>query len=198
MLLQLNYMVWFPGRPSQGWFDILSGHLDGLIWRITLDHQGRVLLYDSIHPCGCFHKYYPVSPNLLPLEEPPDHEPPLILTKDIPTGEKGRVVIGLNSPEQYVVGLSTQVEQIKGAIRYRFDEYTTLRRLPFREGHRSMFDHDGVVIGTERSERWLVWPTSGLPYAGAMRQKGHYAVNLVAVQYFDDARLFESTFRLKE
>jgi hypothetical protein len=198
VLLQLNFMIWFPGRPSQGWFDILSGHLDGFIWRVTLDDQGLVLLYDSIHPCGCFHKYYPVSPRLQPLKEPHTSEPPLILSQNIPTNEKGRVVIHLNTPEKYVVGLSAQVEQVPDAIPYRFDHYTTLRSLPYRGGRRSMFNSEGVVIGTERAERWLVWPTSGLPYAGAMRQRGHYAVALIGHQYFDDARFFENVFQLKE
>jgi hypothetical protein len=198
VLLQLNYLIWFPQRPSQGWFDVLSGHIDGLIWRVTLDGAGRVMLYDSVHPCGCFHKYYPVSPHLLPLDEPPMPEPPLILTQGIPTSEKGRVVIHLKSREHYVVGLSTEAEQIEEAVSYRFDEYATLLNLPYGEGHRSLFNPEGVVIGTERSERWLVFPTTGVRYAGAMRQEGKRAVALIGLQHFDDARLFETAFRFKE
>jgi hypothetical protein len=198
VLLQLNYMVWFPSRPSQSVFDIYSGHLDGLIWRVTLDHQGRVLLYDSVHPCGCYHKYYPVSPHLHPLKAPSTQEPPLIFTKNIPNSEKGRVVIHLSSREHYVVGLSTLPEQIEEGVPYRFDDYTTLRNLPYRKGHRSMFNPDGVVTGTERAERWLVWPTTGVPYAGAMRQRGYYPVTILGRLHFDDARFFESVFRFQE
>ncbi len=111
VLLQLNYLIWFPQRPSQGLIDIFSGLLDGLIWRVTLDQQGRVLLYDSVHPCGCYHKFYPVSPHLHPLEMPSTPEPPLILTQNIPNPENGRVVIHISSKEHYVVGLSTEQEQ---------------------------------------------------------------------------------------
>lgn len=197
VLLQLNYMIWFPSRPSQNVFDIYSGHLDGLIWRVTLDHQGRVLLYDSVHPCGCYHKYFPVSPHLHPLKVSPTREPPLIFTKNIPSSEKGRVVIHLTSREHYVVGLSTAPEQIEEVVSYRFDDYITLRNLPYRKGHRSMFNSDGVVKGTERAERWLVWPTAGVPYAGAMRQRGNYPVAILGRLHFDDARLFENVFRLQ-
>ncbi|MBT7410825.1 MAG: hypothetical protein HN826_14080 [Methylococcales bacterium] len=45
-LLQLNYVIWFPSRPAESFIDILSGHLDGLIWRVTLDEDGSVLVYD--------------------------------------------------------------------------------------------------------------------------------------------------------
>ena len=41
VLLQLNYAIWFPERPADGYFDLLGGHLDGLIWRVTLDREGR-------------------------------------------------------------------------------------------------------------------------------------------------------------
>jgi len=192
-LLQLNYVVWFPRRPSKGFFDLYSGHLDGLIWRVTLDHHGRVLLYDSIHPCGCFHKYYPVSPALHPFDVPRAPEPPLMLTKDIPNSETGRVVIHLKSREHYVVGLSTEPEQIGRGIVYRVDEYAALRSLPYGDQHRSMFETDGLVSGTDRAESWFVWPM-GVNSAGAMRQVGHHAIALVGRQHFDDARLFESVF----
>ena len=50
MLLQLNYLFWFPARDTG---DIYSGQLDALIWRVTLDSSDRPLAYDSIHACGC-------------------------------------------------------------------------------------------------------------------------------------------------
>jgi hypothetical protein len=197
ILLQLNYVIWFPRRPSQGFFDYLSGHFDGLIWRTTLNGQGRVMLYDSIHPCGCYHKYYAVSSNLIPLDDPPTPEPPLIFSQDIPSSEDGRVVIHLRSRAHYVVGLSTANEQIEDAVSYRFDEYDVLRNLPYKDRHRSMFEPDGLVPGTERAEHWFVWPM-GVNCAGAMRQWGTHAIALVGRQHFDDARLFESVFEFKD
>ena len=196
-LLQLNYLIWFPKRPAQGFVDIYSGRLDGLTWRVTLDPKGQVLLYDSVHPCGCYHKYYPVSANLSPLDAPSTPEPPLILSRDIPRPEKGRVIIHVSSREHYVVGLSSEQGQSGDSVAYRFDDYATLRSLPYQEGRRSMFDSDGLVIGTERSERWLTWPM-GVQSAGAMRQRGHYPLSLIGPLHFDDARLFEKVFRYQK
>ena len=59
VLLQLNYMIWFSERPRQGRFDILGGSLDGLVWRVTLKADGNALIYDTIHPCGCYHYFFP-------------------------------------------------------------------------------------------------------------------------------------------
>ena len=197
VLLQLNYLVWFSERPAQGLMDIYSGRLDGLTWRVTLDPQGRVLLYDSVHPCGCYHKYYPVSPHLQAIEEPSTPEPPLIFTQDIPNPEKGRVIIHVSSREHYVVGLSVKRGQTEEEVAYRFDDYAALRSMPYLKGRRSMFGPDGLVTGTERGERWLTWPM-GVRSAGAMRQRGHYPLSLIGPLHFDDARLFEKVFRYRK
>jgi len=78
VLLQLNYVIWFPERPRTGAFDILGGLLDGITWRVTLAPDGRPLLYDSMHNCGCYHMFFPVEP--LRLRADLDHgtEPPLV------------------------------------------------------------------------------------------------------------------------
>src|SRR6185295_4492302 len=44
-----------------GWLDTLSGKLDGLIFRVTLDEAGHPLIFDSIHPCGCYHMFFPTA-----------------------------------------------------------------------------------------------------------------------------------------
>ena len=95
------------------------------------------------------------------------------------------------------MGLSTENEKIREAVQYRFDEYATLRNLPYGDGHRSMFESDGLVPGTERAEHWLVWPM-GVNSAGAMRQWGNHATSLVGRQHFDDARLLENVFEFKD
>ncbi len=61
VLLQLTYTIWFPERPPEGAFDALAGRLDGLVWRVTLAPDGEPLLFDSIHPCGCFHQFFPTA-----------------------------------------------------------------------------------------------------------------------------------------
>jgi hypothetical protein len=59
VLLQLNYVVWFPARPKSGPFDLLGGPIDGLTWRVTLDLDGEPLVHDSMHNCGCYHLWLP-------------------------------------------------------------------------------------------------------------------------------------------
>ena len=46
-LVQLVYMLWFPERPAKNALDPVSGKLDGIVFRVTLDQAGRPLVYDS-------------------------------------------------------------------------------------------------------------------------------------------------------
>ncbi|MGC2203360.1 MAG: hypothetical protein WA633_24860 [Stellaceae bacterium] len=61
VLTQLVYTVWFPERPRERSLDLVSGRLDGLVFRVTLDPQGHPLVYDTIHPCGCYHMFFPTA-----------------------------------------------------------------------------------------------------------------------------------------
>ena len=56
-----------------------------------------------------------------------------------------------------------------------------------------MFGADGIVKGTERAERWLLWPT-GVRETGAMRQWGNHAIAFVGRRHFDDPDLIERNF----
>jgi hypothetical protein len=60
-LLQLVYTLWFPARPVEPGktLDLLAGKLDGITWRITLAPDGTPLVYDTMHPCGCYHMFFP-------------------------------------------------------------------------------------------------------------------------------------------
>ena len=48
-----------------------------------------------------------------------------------------------------------------------------------------MFDRYGLVPGTQRLERYILWPT-GVLSPGALRQWGHHAVAFVGRRHFDD------------
>ena len=77
-------------------------------------------------------------------------------------------------------------------------DYHALRALPLPNGgHRSLYGPDGIVPGTERGERWLLWPM-GVPEPGAMRQWGHHATAFVGRRHFDDPDLIERYFQLIE
>lgn len=71
-----------------------------------------------------------------------------------------------------------------------WDLYTVL---VVGDGRRSLFGSDGLVAGTERPERWLLWPM-GIPSPGAMRERGHHATAFVGRRHFDDPYLLEELF----
>ena len=80
------------------------------------------------------------------------------------------------------------------ALTYAFADYNDLRGLPAGpDGYRSMFDGRGLVPGTERKERWILWPM-GIIEPGAMRQRGQHATAFVGKRHFDDPFLFQDHF----
>src|SRR5690606_10364075 len=50
VLMQFHYFVWFADD---------DGAISGVIWRVTLDREGRPLLYDSIGADGSRYRAYP-------------------------------------------------------------------------------------------------------------------------------------------
>ncbi|MFK7828284.1 MAG: hypothetical protein AB8B57_00770 [Congregibacter sp.] len=195
--LQLNYLLWFDGRPKESVFDSLGGPLDGLLWRVTLNEQGQVLLYDSIHACGCYQLYFPSqvlalrdSASLLP-------EPPLVMRKAPALSAGERVVLHVGPVAHYLQGLSVlekDAELEPEQSRYAFQDYVSLYRVRAPGGRRSLFDRNGIVRGTERSERFYLWPM-GIRSPGAMRERGRHATAFVGRRHFDDADFIDQLFR---
>lgn len=194
VLLQLNYVVWFPARPPAGRFDILSGHLDGLTWRVTLGQDGRPLLYDAMHNCGCYHMFFPTA--ALALHPDVDRgalEPPLVPQQAPALAAEERLVVRLAHRTHYIERVyATRTRE--GNV-YRLADYHELRSLARPDGsRRSLFATDGIVPGTARRERWVFWPL-GVPAPGAMRQWGHHATAFVGRRHFDDPDLLERLFK---
>lgn len=198
--LQLNYLMWFDARPKVGVLDTLGGRLDGLIWRVTLDSRGRVLLYDSVHACGCYQLYFN-SPHLrLRGETETWPEPPLVMAPAPDLRPRARPVLWVSSAAHYLQGLSSStVETLadlgagQDASEYVFEDYTALYGVPHPKGKRSLFDRHGVVRGSERSERLYLWPM-GIRSPGAMRERGRHATAFIGRRHFDDADLVDQLF----
>ena len=200
VLLQLNYSIWFPERPSTGPLDLLAGKLDGLIWRVTLATNGRPLLYDSIHACGCYHLLFPTKRLQAGIRyRAPDDikEVPAVLSGAPQPTSRQRVLLRIASASHYLVGasvISSTSRKYKNRVDYRFVPARTLRSLPLLQGQRrSLFRHDGLVAGTERLERFTLWPT-GVQSPGAMRQWGNHAIAFVDRRHFDDPDLIAKLF----
>ena len=196
VLLQLVYTVWFPERPKNGTFDLREGRLDGLVWRVTLAPDGEPLVYDSIHPCGCYHQFFP-TPRARVRPAPDAPEEWAFVPAALPRVAEGeRPVVTVDSRTHYIRHVQL-VRGIDSLVRYTFHPYDQLRSMMRLEGGmRSAFDTDGVVAGTQRAERFLLWPT-GIASAGAMRQWGRHATAFVGRRHFDDADLLERRFDIE-
>lgn len=191
VLPQLVYAVWFPARPREGSFDIYAGAMDGFVWRVTLGAKGLPLVYDYMHACGCYHQWLQVAGGLQAKGHGNGGGEPLWIVDTVAPG-KGRVVLYLSSREHHLVDLRFEDGSHAGDS-YRLAAYQALRGQSYAGGR--LFDADGMLPGSERSERWLLWP-AGIPSAGAMRQWGHHAVAFTGRRHFDDPFLLERYFAL--
>ena len=195
VLLQIVYTLWFSERPASSSFDILAGRLDGLVWRVTLAPDGEPLLYDSIHPCGCYHWFFP-SPRARPRPAPDESEEWAFAPQALPRLRHGeRPVVSIASATHFIerVGVASGPDSLVHYALRPYDELRSLQRMD--GGRRSAFGPDGFIAGSERGERFLYWPM-GIASAGAMRQWGRHATAFVGRRHFDDADLLERRFEL--
>ena len=191
-LLQLNYLIWFTARPKTGAFDLLGGPLDGVLWRVTLGSKGQPVLYDSIHACGCYHQLFPSAMLRLRPDTLQWAEPPLAPQAAPVIGNNERMVLRLSSSTHYLQRV--YADQPGTVIKLDGRDYAALYAVPMASGHRrSLFGPEGLVMGSERAERWLLWPT-GVPSPGAMRERGRHAIAFVGRRHFDDADLLDRLF----
>lgn len=211
-LLQLVYTLWFPARPKApgSSFDLLAGKLDGIVWRVTLAPDGTPLVYDTIHPCGCYHMFFP-TPGVQPKPAPQSGIEWAFVPTALPavTGQD-RVVIRVASRTHYIDRVSIEpaatVSSVTQATTLAPHDYHSLRALPLpasalnattsdAANSRSVFSPTGFIDGTDRGERFLFWPM-GIARAGTMRQWGKHATAFVGRRHFDDATLMQERFEI--
>jgi hypothetical protein len=201
--LQLVYTFWFPARPAEHGFDLLAGRLDGLLWRVTLDERGAPLAYDTIHPCGCHHLFFPTE--AVAARPQPDALDEGLFAPQAPlrvaaAGE--RIVLRVQSRTHYLqrVTVAPAADRAPAAgerLGYALRDEGALRLLSWPAGGtRSAYDAAGFVAGSERDERWLFWPM-GIASAGQMRQWGRHATAFVGRRHFDEAGLLDRYFELR-
>ena len=192
--LQLNYLIWFDARPPAGPLDMLAGRLDGVIWRVTLDDAGQPLVYDSVHPCGCYHLLFPVGDVRLRDSASQLPEPPLVPVALKLPAPGTRVHLRLSAGAHYLQRVTYRRADPR-LSKYQLAERDALYAIPTdKDGRRSLFQADGLVAGTQRPERWFLWPT-GVRSPGAMRERGRRATAFVGRRHFDDPFLLDRIFR---
>lgn len=102
-------------------------------------------------------------------------------------------IVRLQSSTHYLVDIAHTNDGKEGDKEsYTLAPYDNLRSI-HGDRRRSLFDSDGLVPGTERPERFLLWNT-GVPSAGAMRQWGHHATSFLGRRHFDDPGLLDRYF----
>ena len=198
VLAQLVYVVWFSERPKQGSIDSYAGALDGVVWRVTLDTDGQPLLYDTIHACGCYHYYFMAKP-LTRRPQGGFWDEPVLFPQDAPAEP---FAVRVQARTHYVrrlvplVGAPPRRDSLDAAEShtYSLTDYAELLSLPDgKGGTRSLFCEDGLVCGTERFERFWLWP-AGIKSPGAMRQWGRHATSFVGRSHFDAPSMMDRLF----
>ncbi len=186
-LLQLSYLIWFPqARYSQTGIDWYGGNFDGVYWRVTLDTDGQVLLYDSIHSCGCYHTVI-INPEKIILKTHSESEHPIVA----PTPwVSAPVQLTLSANQHWLIGLTAQQSVDKN---YTLKPLNHLRSMETPQGFKSLYDDAGFIKGSERAERFFLWPF-GVENAGAMRQWGQHATAFIGKRHFDDAYWLDDFF----
>jgi len=189
-LLQLNYALWFPERPPERRLDLYAGELSGVLWRVTLDHELRPVLYDSIHQCGCYHKLFLPAGSRIDLEGI-NGERPLVFALSPNLSDDRGLRLRLAGGTHYIIDVA---EAFPATIAecYVLEDYAFQLQLPGAgtgaESAQSLFGPTGVVQQSRRPERFLFWPL-GVSSAGAMRQHGLHAIAFVGRRHFDDPDL---------
>ncbi len=192
-LTQIVYTIWFPERPHDHSLDLLAGRLDGVIMRATLSLEGDPLVYDSIHPCGCYHMFFP-TPQMHVLPAPEGAVEWAFVPATLPAHSVGaRLAARIATRSHYLINVA--LDKAGSARAYTLMPDQALRTLPASHGTRSAYGPDGIVAGTERGERFLFWPM-GIASPGSMRQWGRHATAFVGRRHFDDADLIEKRFRI--
>jgi hypothetical protein len=109
-------------------------------------------------------------------------------------------VLRLSSGAHYLQRVYTRPAKVARDVTersYTLADYSELYSRQSAQGFRSLFDPDGFVPGTERGERFYLWPM-GIRSPGAMRERGRQPTAFVGRRHFDDANLLDTLFQLRQ
>lgn len=214
-LVQLVYTHWYPEHPPLKRFDAEAGAIEGLTLRITLDHEYRPLVYETIYNCGCYHRLYvsarleqaarkafgePQKGKRYSIEKKMPGKIDLIVLNALadPTEEERPILYcwaSYHLPGKVDIGLAPEVDGGKpvGTVQYELLPYEALESAPLNGKPRGIFDSNGLVFGADRMESTLLSPT-GLFHAGTPRQRGTQLIHFDQAN-FEDPDLFLSHLR---
>jgi hypothetical protein len=192
ILLQLNYSLWFANRTATSSFDPYAGKFDGVLFRLTLDEQGKPYILDSIHHCGCYHMVFALNEELKFAPTSAKIESPTSL--HIYRQQSANTLkIRLSSGEHMINDVHWG-ESNASARHLTARNYQHLRSLPIPNGqNKSLFDQSGMLPSSQRLERFYLWPF-GVASPGTTRQIGKHAIAFIGERHFDDVNIFDTLF----
>lgn len=194
---QINYVVWFPERAGEKAPRIEHGHLDGLTFRVSLDHDGRPFMMDAMNNCGCYHFFVPERSTVIQIKPRRLKLDPFVPQWLPSLGESGRLGFRINSGWHQVERVFSVDEQSGDGIEYKLVPYEQLESLDGANGlHESLFSERGIARGSGRIEP-LIFFSMGIPSIGSMRQRGNHPIDLVGRAHFDDPELFNKNFEFR-
>jgi len=170
-LIQFVYFIFFPSSTPA------TTPLDGMVWRVTLDPDGKPLLYDSVRMDGSDHLWFPAQ--ALP-------------TRAIPRGQNALALVPQTAPEKpwavrlgsadhlarRLVPIAAAQESVKTYVLKPYEDLLTLG-LP-SGGTRSIYGPTGLLAGANTSH--------------APKQFGVLPAIPTGTRYFDDPYLIETVF----
>lgn len=179
-LLQFSYFLWFDSGVEH--------RLSGTIWRVTLDADGKPLVYDSISASGSDQLWFPTR-GFGRVPAPTDRGEALAPQPEV--------------PDEFAVRLAAVSHEVERLVPLN-DAPTRMRRLELRSyeelltlpapanGTRSLFDGQGFVASADRSRA----AAPGKDSEKRGRQWGYHPTSPTARFYFDEPRLIERLFVL--
>lgn len=187
--LQLNYSIWLPERPKARPLDLYGGAWNGITWRVTLNADGEPLWYDSIHNCGCYHQVW--KPNDWVVHRDIGPEQPLFLMQDWVGRPRVTLLPGTHYVRWVDAAERPSENRMSKKVTTQLKPYQRLMLIPDDEQAIALFEPNGLVLGSERLERHLLWPF-GVQSPGAMRRHGNHAIAFVGQREFTDPRLWST------
>ncbi len=189
-VLQINYVFWYSQRAGRRAPRIEWGHIDGLTVRISLDGEGKIFMVEAMNNCGCYHFLAPERARV-DRSVRQCFQFDALVPQWLPTVSRGeRLGLRVNSGWHQAQRLMATGRPVD-SVSYELLPYELLEALPHEDGRtESIFDGNGIVKGSERPERFILF-SMGILSIGSMRQRGHHAIELIGRTHFDDPGLFD-------
>ncbi|PTU32761.1 hypothetical protein [Stenotrophobium rhamnosiphilum] len=169
-LIQFVYFIFFPSSTPN------AAPLDGMAWRVTLDPDGKPLVYDSVRMDGSDHLWFPAQ--TLPTHALPQDQNALALALQTVPSEPWAVRL---KSEDHLARRLVPVAADSTAKKYTLKPYEDLLTLSLpKGGTRSIYGPTGLLASAKSPS--APWQFGALP---ATPNGTHY---------FDDPYLIETVF----